>query len=476
MLFRSAHHVAAWFSSHPGNRVDNVNQTHQSSLTLAHLCPGLTASWRGPHEDSFLRGGPWFYAQTERHTLFRVVNHLRDLGHFLVLGATGSGKSTLLNWLRAMWLQYPHTQAKLFDIDGHGRLLTLLLGGSWHDLGSDTVHFQPLRHVDDPVRRGIALQWLCDLMEEYHVRVTAPVQRYLGQQLVTLGELPAPQRTLTRYLQLLTDASRKTEERAVKGTVDAQGIAHHDPRLVALVGQWEEVRRGLYPFARGGEFDGLFDGTEEDFDDNPVQTFELRDLLQRPRLLGPMLRYVLPQIELQMSTDRPMLLLFDDAAIPWEVPRIRQESKDWMRTTRKKAVSLGFSTHSLADVFGAEGGRLTDMGPLLLESCPVRFFVANPEAATSDIRDIYRKIGLEETAIAQIATMRPQRDYYYHLREVGQRPFALNFSRFILDSIARNDAADHRLMDEILEKEGREGFMAGWLRHHGYQEEQPDGR
>ena len=40
------------------------------------------------------------------HTLFRVVNHLRDVGHFLVLGATGSGKSTLGNWLRAMWLQY----------------------------------------------------------------------------------------------------------------------------------------------------------------------------------------------------------------------------------------------------------------------------------------------------------------------------------------------------------------------------------
>jgi len=25
-------------------------------------------------------------------------------------------------------------------------------------------------------------------------------------------------------------------------------------------------------------------------------------------------------------------------------------------------------------------------------------------------------------------------------------------------------------MDEILQKEGREGFMAGWLRHHGYEE------
>ena len=26
-------------------------------------------------------------------------------------------------------------------------------------------------------------------------------------------------------------------------------------------------------------------------------------------------------------------------------------------------------------------------------------------------------------------------------------------------------------MDDILEQEGKEGFAAGWLRHHGYAEE-----
>jgi type IV secretion system protein VirB4 len=185
-----AHHTAAWFSSHPGNRVDNVNQTHQSSLTLAHFCPGLTAAWRGPERDAYMRGGPWFYVQTEQHTLFRVVNHLRDVGHFLMLGSTGSGKSTLGNWLRAMWLQYAHTQAKLFDIDGHGRLLTLLLGGSWYDVGSPSAHFQPLRHIDDPLKRGIAMGWLLDLMEEYHVPVTATVQAHLGANITKLERYP----------------------------------------------------------------------------------------------------------------------------------------------------------------------------------------------------------------------------------------------------------------------------------------------
>jgi len=287
---------------------------------------------------------------------------------------------------------------------------------------------------------------------------------------VKLARYPAHERTLSRLLTLMADGTRDTELKAKAGRIDAQGISHPDLELRALLHQWQEVRWTLQRFAAGGEYDGLFDGHEEDFDDHAIQTFELHDLLQRSRLLGPVLRYVLPQVERQMSTDRPMLLLFDDAAIPWQVPRIRQDTRDWLRTTRKKAVSLGFMTHSLSDIFGRDLGQLTELGPMLLESCPVRFYVANPEASKPTIRTIYRQIGLDDTAIDQIAIMRPQREYYYELREVGQRPFTLHFSRFILDMIARNTAENHRLMDEILQKEGREGFLAAWLHHHGYEE------
>src|SRR5262249_4462977 len=86
------HATAAWLSSHPGNRPDNVRRTPQHTLTVAHLLPGLTATWPGPEGDAYMQGGPWLYAHTEQSTLFRVVNHVRDLGRFLVLGATGSGK------------------------------------------------------------------------------------------------------------------------------------------------------------------------------------------------------------------------------------------------------------------------------------------------------------------------------------------------------------------------------------------------
>jgi type IV secretory pathway VirB4 component len=459
------HATAAWLSSHPGNRLDNVRRTAQHSLTLAHLCPGLTAAWPGPARDAYLDGGPWLYAHTEQSTLFRVVNHVRDVGHFLVLGATGSGKSTLGNVLRAQWLQYPHTQAKLFDLDGHGRLLTYLLGGTWHDLGSPTLRFQPLRHVDNPVRRGMILQWLLDLLEDYQVPATADVSAYLGSTMTKLAHLPAPQRTLSRLVTLMADQSRGTELKANAGRVDAQGISHPDMDLKALVVLQTTIRTVLKRFTNGGEYDGIFDATEDAFDDNPIQTFELRALLQRPRLLGPVLRYVLMQIELQMSTDAPMLLMLDDAAIPWAVPKMEEKSKEWMMTTRKKSVSLGFMTHSLSQVFESP------LGALLEEGCPTRFYLPMPSAMEPNIAAIYSRMGLTPNAIRTIATARPQRDVYYACTELGQRLFALPLDPMTLACVARNRAEDHALMDTLLAREGREGFAAAWLRAQGFPEE-----
>jgi type IV secretion system protein VirB4 len=462
------HATAAWLSSHPGNRLDNVRRTPQHSLTLSHLCPGLTASWPGPDRDAFLQAGPWFYALTDGRSVQRIVNHVRDVGHHLVLGATGAGKSTLANFLRLSWMQYPHAQAKLFDLDGHGRLLTLLLGGSWYDLGSPTLRFQPLRRIDDPLSRGLAVQWLLDLLEEYQIGITAPVQAYLGTNLDKLVRLPPDERTLSRLVTLMADGSRETELKARAGRIDAQGISHPDVELRQLVTLHAECRTAIKRWTVEGEFGGMFDGTTDVFDTNPIQTFELRDLLRRPRVLGAVLRYLIPQLELQMSTERPMLLQLDDAAIPWAVPKIKEASNEWLMTTRKKAVSLGFMSHSLEQIFSSP------LGVLLEEGCPTRFFLPNPSALEPKIHRIYAELGLTDGAIRTIATARPQRDVYYACTELGQRVFHLPLSPLLLDCLARNRAEDHQVMETLLAQEGREGFAAAWLRHHGHTQEAQD--
>jgi len=457
--------TAAWLSSHPGNRLDNVRRTPQHSLTLAHLCPGLTAAWPGPERDAYLDGGPWFYAHTEQSTLFRVVNHVRDVGHFLVLGATGSGKSTLGNFLRAQWMQYRNAQATLFDLDGHGRLLTYLLGGHWHDLGSPTLRLQPLRQCDDPQRYGLILQWLLDLLDDYEVPRVGEVQAYVGSTLMKLAKLPASRRTLSTLLTIMAEQSRGTELHAKAGRIDAQGISHPDQDLKRLVTLHTSVRTALKRFTREGDYGGVFDADTDDLVEHPVQTFELRSLLQRPRLLGPVLRSVLMHVERQMSTDAPMLLLLDDAAIPWAVPKIEEKSKEWMMTTRKKSVSLGFMTHSLVQVFDSP------LGALLEEGCPTRFYLPMPAAMEPNIAAIYARMGLTPQAIRTIATARPQRDVYYTCTELGQRLFHLPFHDIALACLARNTAADHALMDALRAQEGREGLAAAWLRGNGFMKE-----
>jgi type IV secretory pathway VirB4 component len=69
----------AWFATHPGNRLDHVARTPQSSLTVEHLTPGLHAAWRGPEADAYLRGLPWLYAVSRGNTLIRVVNHTNNI-------------------------------------------------------------------------------------------------------------------------------------------------------------------------------------------------------------------------------------------------------------------------------------------------------------------------------------------------------------------------------------------------------------
>src|SRR5215471_10662557 len=166
-----------------------------------------------------------------------------------------------------------------------------------------------------------------------------------------------------------------------------------------------------------------------------------------------------------MTPDAPMLLLPDGAAIPWAVPTIQDTSKEWMMTTRKKGVALGFMTHSLIQVFDSP------LGALLEEGCPTRFYLPMPAALEPNIAAIYTRMGLTSTAIRTIATARPQRDVYYACTELGQRLFHLPLGPLALACLARNRAEDHALMDRLLAEEGREGFAAAWFRTHGFAEE-----
>ena len=178
-----------------------------------------------------------------------------------------------------------------------------------------------------------------------------------------------------------------------------------------------------------------------------------------------------------MRTDAPMFLLLDDAAVTWLTPergargqldirqKLEQRCRDWLMTTRKKNVSLGFSTHSLSQVFSSA------LGPLLEEGCPSRFFLPTTAAMEPAIAEIYMRLGLTTNALRTIATSRPQRDVYYMCKELGQRSFSMPLGPLGVECLASNTVEDHVLMDALLAQEGIEGFAARWLDVHGFHEE-----
>jgi type IV secretion system protein TrbE len=458
------HATAAWLSSMPGNRADSVRRTPQHSLTFAHLAPGLAAAWTGPARDEYLDGPPWFLAHTEGSTLFRAVNHVNGVGHTLILGPTGSGKSTLLGLMTAQWLaRYRHAQAFVFDVGRSARCLCHCLGGSWYDLGSESVAFQPLGRCNEPKWQRWGLDWLISIMEDSGLPITGSMQAHLLLAVERLAQNPKRLRTLTELREISTALSRQTEVSASKRTALQEKL------------QTEQmaIRQEITPLTKEGAYGNLLDADHDDLQTGALHVFEQEVLLTMSRFVGPLTRYLFHAVQERFSTDTPTWLPMDEAAIAWIVPSERETSRyklstygeqgrEWMMTTHKRGVSLGFFTHSISQVFASA------LGPLLMESCPTWYMLPNQSANSPELADIYRRMGFNDRQIDQITTARIQRDVYYRAEGLGKRLLSVELSPQELAMLARNDEADHREMDRILAEHGREEFARHWLAAQGF--------
>jgi type IV secretion system protein TrbE len=458
------HATAAWLSSMPGNRADNVRRTPQHSLTLAHLAPGLAAAWTGPERDEHLDAPPWFFAHTEGSTLFRAVNHVMGVGHTLILGPTGSGKSTLLGLMTAQWLtRYRHAQAFVFDVGRTARCLCHCLGGYWYDLGSASVASQPLGRCDEPDWQRWGFDWLVSLMDDAKLPITGSLQAYLQLGLERLAQNPKRLRTLTELELILTAHSRQTEVSASKRTALQE----------KLLTEHMEIRQTIHPLTKAGAHGNLLDSDHDDLQQGSLHVFEQEVLLTLSHFVGPVTRYLFHAVQERFSTDTPTWLPMDEAAIAWIVPEegetsryklstYGEQGREWMMTTRKRGVSLGFFTHSISQVFASA------LGKLLMESCPTWYMLPNPAAKSPELAEIYRRMGFNNRQIDLISTARFQRDVYYRAEMLGKRLLSVELSPIELAMLARNDEEDHRLMDDILAEHGREGFAKAWLAAQGY--------
>ena len=457
------HHAGAFRGAMPGNTTDNMRRALATTLQVSHLLPGLRATWPGPEWDEHLGHGPWFLARTEGASLVRIVHHVRDIGHSLILGNSGSGKSTFVGFGMAQWLMYPHTRGTILDVGRTARLLTLLCGGQWINLSEGTVPLQPLRDIDDPAELRWCLEWLLRICTQQGVEGGIATQAYLEARLLELAKRPHDQRTMTELVTICTMHNNKVESRVSTGvgTRDLSGLSKPNEYRMKRVELYRSIERTLRPFLQGGLYSGILDGVQPHVLDSPLVVFEQMGLVKTPRLLEAVSQYCFHLTERRFDTRHPMWLVMEEAAVLATMPKFKEQIDAWLLTIRKAGASLALIINSLelaADI----GAAMTS------ENTPTRYYFPNIEALTPQSGKAYDLFGLTHEEKRLIATARPYRDVYYVARERGRRMLEMHFPPFILTCLAHNSDEDHERMDTLLDQHGTEGFARAWLAHHSY--------
>ncbi len=418
--------VEAWLSSIPGHAYANVRQPIVSTLNLAHLMP-VSAVWAGPERNAHLDGAPLIVTRTDGATPFRLVTHVGDVGHTLVVGPTGMGKSVLLAMLAMQFRRYPGSRIFAFDMGRSMRATVLGLGGEHYDLGSDgSIAFQPLARIDREGYRAWAAEWIEGRLLHEGVAVGPVEKDAVWSALASLASAPVEQRTLTGLSVLL---------------------------------QSNALRQALQPYVLGGAHGRLLDADQDRLGRADVQGFEMEELMQSKAAVMAVLRYLFARFD-ERFDGAPTLLILDEAWLFLDDPVFASRIRQWLKTLRKKNVSVVFATQSLADV------KDSTIAPAIVESCASRIFLPNPQATEPQIKVIYEGFGLNARQIDIVATAQPKRDYYYQSR-LGNRVFDLGLGPVALAFAGASTPEDQRDIDALSASVPHSDFGAAWLRHRG---------
>lgn len=432
--------VDAWMGTIPGNVGRNVRRHLISCGNLIHMMP-LSTIWVGDARNKCLNGPPLLYTQTAGNTPYRLSLHVGDVGHTLVVGPTGAGKSVLLNLIEASFRKYEDARVFVFDKGASNYVLTQGVGGKFFDLGNEedgALSFMPLAHIEDEKERQWVLEWLCDYIMQNDTEVT-------------------PERR-----ELIWDALKTTAE-------SYRGDTLHLRRMTNLVNaiQDKEIKAALMPLCTGGPYGRIFDSDHDGLKLGSWQTFEMEKLMQTPQIVGTTLMYIFHRIE-QSLKGEPTIIVLDECWVFFDNEQFAAKIREWLKVLRKANASVIFATQSITDIVNSP------IFATVLESCPSRIFLPNPDALEEMTAKNYRTFGLNKRQIQILAQARKKQDYYY-VSPFGSRLFqlALEACPISLAYVAVN-TADVNEAKKLVATYGQEEFNRRWLiRSHILPEDAP---
>jgi type IV secretion/conjugal transfer VirB4 family ATPase len=427
----------AYLGSLPGHGYPNLRRALISTRNIADLLP-VTSVWPGLANNpcSFFptKSPPLMWAATDGATPFRFNLHDSDVGHTLVLGRTGSGKSVLLAMIAAQFRRYHDAQVFVFDVGYSMWTLAKAAGARHYDLAAgrpDSLRFQPLAQLDRPNERAWAAEWLETLLALQGVSVTSVIRAKLERAIELIAVNDPAHRTLTELTAQLQNAT---------------------------------LSSALRPYTVGGNYGQLLDATCDDLQEGRFQVFEMKHLLTLDdKVAIPVLLYLFHRIE-QRLDGSPTLIEIDEAWMALMHSLFGARINQWLLTLRKQNAAVVLATQSPSQL-----AQLSNRHTVV-DSCPTRIYLPNPDAATPAQESLYRDLGLNDREIAIIQGATAKRHYYVkssagsRLFELGLGPVALSF----LATPAGSSMEETRRHLEALIALHVDDWPAAWLEERGH--------
>jgi type IV secretion system protein VirB4 len=360
----------AWLAVVPGNTAHNLRRVPLLNTNCADLSFLFTLD-AGQRTSTHLGGRECLAVfETEHQTPYFWNLHCDDIGHTLLLGATGSGKSFLLNFIITHAQKYDPVTV-IFDLGGSYAKLTTLLGGSVWRMG--LVHraftINPFCLEPTAENRHFLVSFVRVLLQSGgQYRVTMQDDRDLHEAVENIYALDPPQRRLFTLVNLL-------------------------PRTLS---------QHLHRWVQGGPYEALFDNADDTLTFQRVQCFDFEGLDKYPLLLEPQLFYVLHRASASIGEAdlaRLKLFILDEAWRFAQDGTLKAYITEALKTWRKRNAAMLLATQSSED-FAAP-----DLLRTVVESCPTKFFLANPGMDLDRARTLFH---LNQTEASLITTLIPR--------------------------------------------------------------------
>src|SRR5271168_3536120 len=406
----------AFLAAVPGNHVFNLRSLYLLNTNYADFSFLFTLHCGEPR-NSHLRQEYLAVLETNHHTPYFLNLHYRDVAHTMILGRTGAGKSFLLNFLITNLQKYnPHTF--IFDLGGSFENLTQLFGGSYVRVGLESSDFRINPFSLPPTKENL------DFL--------ALFVKVLMQGSGTLELSPTTERDLYQQIENLYSVDPQLRTLGVL----ANTLGH---RIADRLAKW----------TRGGQFGFLFDNSEDTISFSRFQCFDFQKMSQYPEILEPLLFYILHRANSVIS-DREISTVFkaffiDEAWVFLKNPSIQRYIVEALKTWRKANAAMILSTQSLDEL------RRSEVLDVIIESCPTKIFLANPDMD----RELYRRqFHLNENEVDLISTLVPKQQFLIKTPELAK------VANLTVDRksywIYTNDPFDNRKRKEAFETYGFE--------------------